>query len=114
MTDETMLGIQYSCLVKAFKPEKFVQSVYDLAHKVLEVPPNSVKGSRGFEINDLGFLYLICSPPGYDVSNRVESLARERNLQLETIAMGSNESIGLADLAINNAIQRNSGLVYCT
>jgi dynein heavy chain 1 len=51
---------------------------------------------------------LLCSAPGHDVSGRVESLARELNKELSSVAMGSAEGFDVAESYFNVASKRGT------
>lgn len=51
---------------------------------------------------------LLCSAPGHDVSGRVESMARELNKELLSIAMGSAEGYEMADSYVAMASKRGT------
>ena len=49
---------------------------------------------------------LICSAPGYDVSGRVESMAKELSKELNSVAMGSAEGFETAESLVATASKR--------
>jgi len=51
---------------------------------------------------------LICSAPGYDVSGRVESMARETGKELHSVAMGSSEGFDTAESLVTAASKRGT------
>jgi dynein heavy chain 1 len=51
---------------------------------------------------------LICSAPGYDVSGRVESMARETGKELHSVAMGSSEGFDTAESLVSGASKRGT------
>lgn len=51
---------------------------------------------------------LLCSTPGHDVSGRVESMARELNKELFSVAMGSAEGYDMAESYVNVASKRGT------
>jgi len=51
---------------------------------------------------------LICSAPGYDVSGRVESMARESKKELKSVAMGSSEGFEIAESLVTAAAKRGT------
>jgi len=51
---------------------------------------------------------LICSAPGYDVSGRVESMARESGKELSAVAMGSSEGFDTAEALVTAASKRGT------
>jgi dynein heavy chain 1, cytosolic len=51
---------------------------------------------------------LLCSAPGHDVSGRVESMAREMNVELSSVAMGSSEGYDMADTFVSMASKRGT------
>lgn len=48
---------------------------------------------------------LLCSVPGYDASSRVDDLAMELKMSLESIAIGSAEGFSQAEKAINQSVK---------
>lgn len=48
---------------------------------------------------------LLCSVPGYDASSRVDDLAMEMKMPLESIAIGSSEGFSQAEKAINQSVK---------
>jgi len=51
---------------------------------------------------------LICSAPGYDVSGKVESMARETGKELNSVAMGSAEGFDTAESLVTAASKRGT------
>jgi dynein heavy chain 1 len=51
---------------------------------------------------------LLCSAPGHDVSGRVEAMARELNVDLAAVAMGSAEGYDTADSLVTTASKRGT------
>jgi len=51
---------------------------------------------------------LLCSAPGYDVSGRVDSMARDLNKEIASVAMGSVEGFGTAERMVMAASKRGS------
>jgi dynein heavy chain 1 len=51
---------------------------------------------------------LLCSAPGYDVSGRVEAMARERKKELSAVAMGSSEGFDAAEGLVATASKRGT------
>jgi dynein heavy chain 1 len=51
---------------------------------------------------------LICSAPGYDVSGKVESMAREMSKELNSVAMGSAEGFETAESMVTAASKRGT------
>jgi len=51
---------------------------------------------------------LICSAPGYDVSGRVESMARDTGKELHSVAMGSSEGFDTAETLVTAASKRGT------
>lgn len=51
---------------------------------------------------------LLCGAPGHDVSGRVESMARESNKELASVAMGSEEGFGTALKILATASKRGT------
>jgi len=51
---------------------------------------------------------LICSAPGYDVSGKVESMARETGKELNSVAMGSSEGFETAESLVTAASKRGT------
>jgi dynein heavy chain 1, cytosolic len=51
---------------------------------------------------------LICSAPGYDVSGRVEDMAKELGKDLSSVAMGSTEGFETAEALVTTASKRGS------
>ena len=54
---------------------------------------------------------LLCSAPGHDVSGRVESMARELEKRLSSVAMGSSEGFTTADTLLASATKRGDWLM---
>jgi dynein heavy chain 1 len=50
----------------------------------------------------------MCSAPGYDVSGRVESMARETGKELHSVAMGSSEGFDTAESLVSGASKRGT------
>lgn len=46
---------------------------------------------------------LLCSAPGFDPSFKVESLSKERSVRLIGVAIGSQESLELAEKSVDQA-----------
>jgi dynein heavy chain 1 len=51
---------------------------------------------------------LLCSAPGYDVSGRVEAMARDRKKELSAVAMGSSEGFDAAESLVATASKRGT------
>jgi dynein heavy chain 1, cytosolic len=51
---------------------------------------------------------LLCSAPGFDVSGRVEAMARELNKEISSVAMGSAEGFETADKLVSSAVKRGT------
>ena len=51
---------------------------------------------------------LLCSAPGYDVSGRVEAMAREASKDLASVAMGSTEGYEVAESLLTTASKRGN------
>jgi dynein heavy chain 1 len=51
---------------------------------------------------------LICSAPGYDVSGRVEGMAKELSKELHSVAMGSAEGFETAESLVTTAAKRGT------
>ena len=51
---------------------------------------------------------LLCSAPGHDVSGRVESMARDHDKELASVAMGSAEGFDTAEKMVASASKRGS------
>jgi dynein heavy chain 1, cytosolic len=51
---------------------------------------------------------LICSAPGYDVSGRVEGMAKELGKDLSSVAMGSSEGFDTAETMVTAASKRGT------
>lgn len=51
---------------------------------------------------------LLCSAPGHDVSGRVESMARDHDKELASVAMGSAEGFDTAEKMLASASKRGS------
>ena len=51
---------------------------------------------------------LLCSAPGYDVSGRVDAMARELSKELASVAMGSAEGYETADKLVSMAAKRGT------
>ncbi|KAG7353523.1 dynein family protein [Nitzschia inconspicua] len=51
---------------------------------------------------------LICSAPGYDVSSRVEGMAKELGKELSSVAMGSAEGFDTAESLVTSASKRGT------
>jgi dynein heavy chain 1, cytosolic len=51
---------------------------------------------------------LLCSAPGHDVSGRVEAMARELEMDLKAVAMGSSEGFGIAESLVSAASKRGT------
>ncbi|KAF9983125.1 Cytoplasmic dynein 1 heavy chain 1, partial [Modicella reniformis] len=73
-----------------FSPNFVNQSVLDFAKLVRE----EVKSNTPISL---------CSVPGHDAAYRVDNLAQEQGAKVASVAMGSQEGIGLADQAIATA-----------
>ncbi|KAI9173154.1 dynein heavy chain [Blastocladiella emersonii ATCC 22665] len=102
--------INRTIVAKAFRPDLVPASIEQLIHAVFENEfPLSYETNLGKivqeEVHALSPV-AFCAQPGLDASNRVENLAQDMGVALQSVAMGSAEGYGLADKAISNAVQR--------
>jgi dynein heavy chain 1 len=67
-------------------------------NKLVQITQNSIQRSTLCP-------FILCSDKGYDISHRVESLSKSGSQSLVSVAMGTNESIKLADSAIQQGIR---------
>ncbi|KAG0202060.1 hypothetical protein BGX28_005310, partial [Mortierella sp. GBA30] len=94
-------------VIKCFRPDRLLAATSKYIDHVFT--PNFVSQS------ELDFTKLVqdevkastpislCSVPGHDAAYRVDNLAQEQGVRLASVAMGSQEGIGLADQAIASA-----------
>jgi len=68
---------------------------------------DSLKSITAHELSESVPL-MLCSAPGHDVSERVESMARELNKELSSVAMGSSEGFDTAEKFLSSASKRGT------
>ncbi|PAA89834.1 hypothetical protein BOX15_Mlig025375g2 [Macrostomum lignano] len=96
-------------LVQAFRPDRLLAAAHHFVAALLsedflqscQILAGDLAKSVLEEVTSATPL-LICSPPGYDASGRVEELASECGKQLTGIAIGSAEGFSAAEKAVNS------------
>jgi dynein heavy chain 1 len=109
LIDEKMeLGIRIA-FAKQFRKTEVLLAINSFAEQVLGFSVTSVSMDLEHIIlneESESSAIAVCSIQGYDASDRVEHLANDLEKRLNFVAMGSNESITLAETAIAESAKR--------
>ncbi|KAJ3351758.1 hypothetical protein GGF32_004086 [Allomyces javanicus] len=102
--------INRAVVAKAFRPDLIRTTIEEFIHAAFnrQFPLHHDVKLREIVENEVHALSPVafCAQPGYDASNKVDNLAQDAGMSLQSVAMGSSEGYGLADKAIQNAVQR--------
>jgi dynein heavy chain 1 len=107
--DPIQKSLHAALVVKALRPERVIFAIENFVKQVfhknfLDLSETHLKDVILNETKAETAL-VFCSVPGYDASYRVEHLANEVAVPLNSVAMGSAEGFELAEKAIQGAVR---------
>ncbi|OAF63642.1 hypothetical protein A3Q56_08653, partial [Intoshia linei] len=100
-----------------FKPEILIEKCWDYVECALDSDRNELR-QHTCNLEDIILTQvtnnsplLLFSASGYDVTRQIDMIASTRNIEINSVAMGSNESVLQADSIINNCIKYGKWVV---